>query len=64
MLRSTVAAGFPLFSKQMFETMGVQWACTLLGCLAAVMIPIPFLFRVYGARLRGKSRLLGTQALL
>ncbi|KAF3761845.1 MFS general substrate transporter [Cryphonectria parasitica EP155] len=57
-LRSTVAAAFPLFSKQMFEGMGVQWAGTLLGCLAAAMIPIPYLFRVYGARVRGKSRLL------
>ena len=58
-LRSAVAAGFPLFSKQMFENMGVQWACTLLGCLAAVMIPIPFAFRTYGPWLRGKSKLFG-----
>ncbi|KAJ5157263.1 uncharacterized protein N7482_008363 [Penicillium canariense] len=44
-----------LFSKQMFHNMGVQWACTLLGCLAAIMIPIPLAFRVYGPWLRGKS---------
>ncbi|PYI07019.1 bicyclomycin resistance protein [Aspergillus sclerotiicarbonarius CBS 121057] len=53
-LRSSVAAGFPLFSKQLFANLGVQWAGTLLGCLAAVMIPIPLLFRVYGPRLRGQ----------
>lgn len=58
MLRSTVAAGFPLFSRQMFENLGVQWASTVLGCLAAIMIPIPFAFRIYGPRLRGKSKLL------
>jgi DHA1 family multidrug resistance protein-like MFS transporter len=56
-LRSAVAAGFPLFSKQMFKNMGVQWAGTLLGCLAAVMIPIPILFRSYGPLLRSKSKL-------
>ncbi|KAL2828339.1 putative bicyclomycin resistance protein [Aspergillus pseudoustus] len=56
-LRSAVAAAFPLFSKQMFSNLGVQWAGTLLGCLAAIMIPIPFVFRIYGARLRGKSKL-------
>ncbi|MCJ1464072.1 hypothetical protein MMC07_002684 [Pseudocyphellaria aurata] len=56
MLRSLVAAGFPLFTRQMFETMGVQWACTLLGCLAAAMIPIPFVFRAYGPWLREKSK--------
>ncbi|OAA65564.1 MFS multidrug transporter [Niveomyces insectorum RCEF 264] len=47
-LRSTIAASFPLFAKQMFENMGIQWACTLLGCLSVVLIPIPFAFRVYG----------------
>ncbi|KAJ5122068.1 hypothetical protein N7448_003199 [Penicillium atrosanguineum] len=56
-LRSAVAAGFPLFSEQMFKNMGVQWAGTLLGCLAAIMIPIPLLFRSYGPLLRSKSKL-------
>ncbi|PYI17335.1 putative bicyclomycin resistance protein [Aspergillus japonicus CBS 114.51] len=56
-LRSSVAAGFPLFTKQMFENLGIQWAATLLGCLAAAMIPIPFAFRRWGPRLRGKSSL-------
>ncbi|KAJ5678215.1 uncharacterized protein N7477_003848 [Penicillium maclennaniae] len=56
-LRSAVAAGFPLFAKQMFKNMGVQWAGTLLGCLAAIMIPIPFLFRSYGPLLRRRSKL-------
>ncbi|KAK9239227.1 major facilitator superfamily domain-containing protein [Lipomyces kononenkoae] len=54
-LRSCAAAGFPLFSRQMFENLGVQWASTLLGCLAAIMIPIPLTFRIYGPWLRGKS---------
>ena len=55
-LRSSVAAGFPLFTKQMFENLGVNWACTLLGCLAAIMVPMPFIFRAYGPFLRGKSK--------
>ncbi|KAK8068888.1 bicyclomycin resistance protein [Apiospora phragmitis] len=57
-LRSSIAAGFPLFSTQMFKGMGVQWACTLLGGLAALMIPIPIAFRIYGPRLRQKSPML------
>ncbi|KAJ5625527.1 bicyclomycin resistance protein [Penicillium lagena] len=57
-LRSAVAAGFPLFAKQMFQNLGVQWASTLLGCLAAIMIPIPFTFRIYGPWLRQKSKIL------
>lgn len=58
MLRSAVAAGFPLFSTQMFENLGVQWAGTLLACLAAVMAPIPLVFRAYGPTLRGQSKML------
>ncbi|KAI7500949.1 putative bicyclomycin resistance protein [Hortaea werneckii] len=58
MLRSAVAAGFPLFSTQMFENLGVQWAGTLLACLATVMTPIPLVFRAYGPTLRGRSKML------
>lgn len=63
MLRSAIAAGFPLFSRQMFENLGVQWASTLLGCLAVIMIPIPFAFRILGPRLRSKSKLLQQTAM-
>jgi len=58
MLRSGVAAGFPLFAKQMFANLGVQWAGTLLGCIAVVLMPIPVCFRVFGPGLRRKSRFL------
>ncbi|RAH50603.1 MFS transporter [Aspergillus brunneoviolaceus CBS 621.78] len=55
-LRSAVGACFPLFAKQMFVNLGVQWAGTLLGCLAAIMIPIPLGFILYGPALRRKSK--------
>ncbi|KAL6229888.1 hypothetical protein BDW75DRAFT_224080 [Aspergillus navahoensis] len=54
--RSLVAASFPLFSRQMFENMGVQWASTLLGCVAACLVPIPVAFYFFGERLRMKSK--------
>ncbi|KAG2413350.1 hypothetical protein HFD88_002539 [Aspergillus terreus] len=56
-LRSAAAGGFPLFAWKMFDGLGVEWACTLLGCVAAVMVPIPLVLYVYGARIRGKSQL-------
>ncbi|KAL2851938.1 major facilitator superfamily domain-containing protein [Aspergillus pseudoustus] len=31
-MRSSVRAGFPLFTTAMFDNLGVGWACTLLGC--------------------------------
>lgn len=61
MLRSLVGACFPLFAKQMFENLGVQWAGTLIGCIATLMIPIPIAFRLYGPKLRQKSRLSPTR---
>lgn len=54
-LRSLAGAGFPLFARQMFTGMGIQWAATLLGCVAIVLAPIPFIFYFYGAKIRSKS---------
>jgi DHA1 family multidrug resistance protein-like MFS transporter len=55
-IRSAVGAAFPLFSKQMFQNLGVQWAGTLLGCLALIMVPIPLGFIKWGPALRMKSK--------
>lgn len=68
MIRSAVAAAFPLFTVQMFTKvgclpffvfyhlislkLGINWACTLLGLLALLLAPSPFLFWVYGPRIR------------
>ncbi|KAB8251921.1 major facilitator superfamily domain-containing protein [Aspergillus flavus] len=56
-LRSLAGAIFPLFASYMFDALGVEWACTLLGCVAALLIPIPLLLYIYGARIRNRSGL-------
>ncbi|CAK9442081.1 uncharacterized protein LODBEIA_P58460 [Lodderomyces beijingensis] len=55
-VRSSVAAAFPLFARQMFVNLTIKWASTLVGCLALLMIPLPFLFYRYGAAIRRKSK--------
>jgi len=55
-VRSLFGAGFPLFTVAMFHTLGVQWASTLLGCLALLLVPVPFLFYKYGKTLRHRSK--------
>ncbi|GFF42255.1 uncharacterized transporter C569.05c [Aspergillus udagawae] len=55
-LRSTAGAGFPLFSTYMFNALGVNWTGTLLGCVAAILMPIPLLFYLYGPKTRAKSK--------
>ena len=47
----------------MFDNMHIQWAGTLLGCLATAMVPIPVCFYLYGARLRAKSKFSPTMML-
>lgn len=56
-MRSLCGAGFPLFATYMFNGMGIQWASTLLGCVAAVLVPIPVIFYLYGHKIRAKSKI-------
>ncbi|KAF2088891.1 major facilitator superfamily [Saccharata proteae CBS 121410] len=55
-LRSLCGAGFPLFATYMFDGMGVNWAGTLLGCVAAVLVPVPVLFYLKGEKIRQRSK--------
>ncbi|KAI0030849.1 major facilitator superfamily domain-containing protein [Vararia minispora EC-137] len=45
-----------LFATQMFNALNPRWASTLLGCFAALMVPMPFLLIRYGPFLRTKSK--------
>lgn len=53
--RSAMGAGFPLFTSQMFHNLGVNWAGTLVGGIALILAPSPFLFYKYGAKIRQRS---------
>ncbi|KAK9248825.1 major facilitator superfamily domain-containing protein [Lipomyces tetrasporus] len=55
-LRSGFGAGFPLFATAMFHNLHVQWAGTLLGCIALLLMPVPVLFFKYGKKLRKVSK--------
>jgi hypothetical protein len=51
-MRSILAAAFPLFARALFNTLGLNWGMSLLGFIAVAMIPIPFLFYIFGKRIR------------
>ncbi|RMZ90160.1 hypothetical protein DV736_g2627, partial [Chaetothyriales sp. CBS 134916] len=55
-LRSILAAGFPLFSRQLFNNLGIEWASTLLGGIALLCVPIPVCFYLFGKKIRQKSK--------
>ncbi|KAI0074662.1 MFS general substrate transporter [Panus rudis PR-1116 ss-1] len=55
-MRSAFGAGFPLFATQMYDQLNPRWASTLLGCIAILLAPIPFVLKKYGPALRRKSK--------
>lgn len=55
-LRSSFGAAFPLFATAMFHNLGINWAGTVLGCIAVALVPIPFLFARYGEKIRQRSK--------
>ncbi|RKL50288.1 hypothetical protein BFJ70_g1449 [Fusarium oxysporum] len=54
-MRSTTAVVLPLAAPSMYENLGIQWACSLLGFFTLVLACIPFVFIRYGEALRKRS---------
>lgn len=55
-VRSFFGAAFPLFASQMYHGLGAQWATTILGCIALLLTPIPFVLIKFGPKLRQMSK--------
>ncbi|UZJ53743.1 hypothetical protein CBS101457_003063 [Exobasidium rhododendri] len=54
-LRSLLAAGLPLAVQPMYRALGVPVSLSILGAFAGVAIPLPFIFKRYGAAIRSRS---------
>jgi len=54
-LRSVFAAGLPLAARPMYHNLGVGPATSILGGIAVLAIPVPFIFMRYGLTLRKMS---------
>lgn len=55
-LRSLFGAVFPLFSTDLYHSLGVSWATSLLGFVALAMAPLPWVFYRFGPRIRARSK--------
>jgi DHA1 family multidrug resistance protein-like MFS transporter len=53
--RSIFGGVFPLFGYILFENLGVQWGASLVAFIALGMIPIPFVFYIFGEKIRAKN---------
>ncbi|KAE8366077.1 major facilitator superfamily domain-containing protein [Aspergillus caelatus] len=51
-LRSVFGAVFPLFTTYMYSDLGIHWASTIPAFLALACVPFPFLFYIYGPKIR------------
>ncbi|KAL6246003.1 hypothetical protein RBB50_007156 [Rhinocladiella similis] len=56
-LRSLMAFALPLVARPMFHSIGVGPGMSILGAVAALMLPVPFLLMKFSLRLRKKSKL-------
>ncbi|ERS97529.1 hypothetical protein HMPREF1624_05698 [Sporothrix schenckii ATCC 58251] len=61
-IRYMLGAVFPLFTIQMYETLGVHWAGSVFAFLSLALLPIPWLLFKYGHKLRQNSRFVPASA--
>ncbi|TKW53541.1 Polyamine transporter 4 [Colletotrichum tanaceti] len=59
-LRYILGAVFPLFTVQMYEKLGVNWAGSVFAFLSLPLMPIPWLLFKYGSKLRQRSKFVVT----
>ena len=57
-VRSLLGGTLPLAGPALYSRIGANWAGTLLGLLEVLILPIPFIFYRYGAKIREKSDLI------
>ncbi|GME31390.1 putative MFS-type transporter [Neofusicoccum parvum] len=54
--RAVFGAVFPLFTRQMYDGLGIHWASTIPAFLALICLPFPFLFHRFGEGIRSKCK--------
>ena len=54
-LRSIFAGAFPLFITPELHNLGVGWGLSIFAFIAVALIPIPYLFYIFGKRIRARG---------
>lgn len=55
-LRSLVGGLLPLAGLSMYDALGLGWGNSLIAFIALGLTPIPFVFYIWGERLRDRGR--------
>jgi len=53
-LRSLFGAAFPLFTRYMYQNLGIHWASSIPAFLSLACVPFPFILYKYGAAIRAR----------
>ena len=56
LLRYLVAGGMVVVGISFYENLGVHYTLTILGCISALLVPVPYVFFKYGPWIRSKSK--------
>lgn len=54
-LRSALAGSFPLFISPLLHSIGVGWGISIFAFFACLLVPIPYLFYIFGKRIRARG---------
>ncbi|KAL9100194.1 MAG: hypothetical protein Q9163_004400 [Psora crenata] len=55
-IRYVAAGGMIEVAIPFYQNLGVHWTLTILGCLSALLVPVPYLFYLFGPQIRAKSK--------
>ncbi|KAL8687908.1 MAG: hypothetical protein Q9218_006049 [Villophora microphyllina] len=56
LIRYVAAGGSVEYAIPFYKNLGVHWTLTILGAISALCVPLPYLFFVYGSRIRKRSK--------
>ncbi|KAK6392646.1 hypothetical protein LTR65_003419 [Meristemomyces frigidus] len=56
LIRYVAAGGMTIVGIPFYKNMGVQYTLTILACLSALLVPVPYAFYKYGPWIRAKSK--------
>ncbi|THZ29081.1 MFS general substrate transporter [Aureobasidium pullulans] len=56
LIRYVAAGGMTVVGVPFYQNLGVHYTCTILGCISAVMVPVPYIFYLYGHKIRARSK--------
>ncbi|KAL2063303.1 hypothetical protein VTL71DRAFT_5108 [Oculimacula yallundae] len=56
LIRYVAAGGMTVVGIPFYQNVGVHWTLTILACISALMVPVPYVFYYYGPTIRGWSK--------